>query len=85
MVRLDSGTLGVLITQAMASLREAILEQTDDLKKSSANKVLHLWPPHYLQYGNFVTKMSDTDREALQIRDPKLIQCHIDKRFKSMI
>ena len=65
---------GVPITQAIASLLVAILEQTDDLKKSSAYKVLHLWPPHYRQYSTFVTKMSDAESEVLQIRDPKLKQ-----------
>ena len=33
--------LGVLVTQSMATLLSAILEQTDDLK-SFANRVLHL-------------------------------------------
>ena len=72
--------LGVPITQAMASLLRAILEQT------SANKVLHLCLPHYRQFGSFVTKISDTYREVLQIRDPKLIQGQIDNlpREKSL-
>ena len=64
--------LGVHIIQTMGSLLSAILEQTDDLKKS-ANRVLHLWLSHYQQFGSFVTKMSDSYRDTLQIRDPKLI------------
>ena len=73
-----TGMMGVPITQTMASLLEAILKQTDDLKKLSANKVLHLWP-HYCQYGTFVSKMSDGDRAVLQIGNPKIIQGKIGK------
>ena len=65
--------LGVPVTQNMTSLLSDILEQIDDLKKSSANRVLHIWPAHYQKFGFFMMKMSDHDRDTLQIRDPKLI------------
>ena len=38
--------VGIPVIQAMASLLRATLEQTDDLKKSSASTVLHMWPSH---------------------------------------
>ena len=49
-----------------------------DLKGSSINKVLLVWPSHFQQYGSYVTKMSDGDRETLQIADSKVAQGKID-------
>ena len=63
----------------MANLLAAILEQTDDLKKSSPNRVLHLWPSHYQHFSSFVTKLNDHNRDMLQIRDPKIMQSLIDR------
>ena len=37
-----------------------------------------MWPSHYCQFGTFITKMSDKDRDTLQITDPKVIQGRID-------
>ena len=81
-----SKPLGIPVTQNMASLLSAILEQTDDFKKSSANRVLHIWPAHYEKCRSFVTKKSNHDRDTLQMRDPKLIQNLIDKvpRWKAL-
>ena len=45
--------LGVPVTQPMVDLLCAILQCTHDLKSSSANKVLHMWPAHYAQFGSF--------------------------------
>ena len=64
--------------QTIAGLLNAIIEHKDDLKGPSANKVLHMWPSHFHQFGTYVTKMSDKDREVLQISDPKIIQGKID-------
>ena len=71
--------LEVPATQNMANLLTAILQQMDDLKKSSVNKVLHLWPAHYHRFSSFVTKLNDHDRDTLQIRDPKIMQSMIDR------
>ena len=70
--------LGVPVTQNMANLLTAILQQTDDLKKLSVNKVLHLWPSHYCHFSSFVMKLSEHDRDTFQIRDPKIMQSMVD-------
>ena len=49
-----------------------------DLKVSSVNHVIKIWPAHYRQFGTFVTKMSDEDRDVLLITDSKIIQARID-------
>ena len=54
-----SGGIGVPITQTIVDLT-TIMEHTDDLKGSSVNKVLRMWPSHYKQFDTFVTKMSET-------------------------
>ena len=45
---------------------------------SSVNKVLHLWPAHYKQFGKYVMKMSGKDRDTLQISGPKITWGKID-------
>ena len=72
-----SGSIGVPVTQIIVDLLNAILEHTDDPLRSSINKVLRLWPSHYNQFGTFITKMSDKDRDT-QIADPKVIQAKIN-------
>ena len=49
-----------------------------DLKGSSINKVLQVWPSHFQQYWSYVTKMSDGDWETLQTGDSKVVQGKID-------
>ena len=69
-----SGNIGVLVMQTILDLLMVIMEHMDNLKGSSINKVLHMWPSHYCQFGTFATKMSNKDRDTLQIMDPKVIQ-----------
>ena len=64
----------------MATLLTAIKEHKGDLKGSSINKVLRVWPTHYQQFGSYVTKMSFEDRETLQIVDSKVVQGKIDSQ-----
>ena len=66
------------MTHTIVGLLNAIMEHKNDLKGSSINKVVRMWLSHYRQFGTFVTKMSDTDRDTLQIADPKVIQGKID-------
>ena len=66
--------LGVLVTQLMIDLLCAIFQCMDDLKSSSANKVLCMWLAHYTQFDSVQTLLSDLDREVLQIWDPKSVQ-----------
>ena len=73
-----SGGLGVPVTQTIANLLTTIMEHKDDLKGSSVNKVLRKWPSHLCQFSTCVMKMSDVDRAALQIADPKVVQAKID-------
>ena len=47
--------------QTIVSLLNAIREHKDDLRGSSANKVLRMWLSHFRQFGTYVTKMSDKD------------------------
>ena len=70
--------LAFLVTQSVAVLLTAIMEHKCDLKGSSISKVLQLWPSHVQQFGSYITKMSDEDREALQIADSKIVQAKID-------
>ena len=67
------------MTQNMANLLTAILQQTDDPKKSSINKVLHLWPSHYCHFSTFITKLREHDRDTVQIRKPKIMQNMVDR------
>ena len=64
-----SGGVGVPVMKTIVDLLTMIMEHTDDLNGSSKNKVLHVWPSNYKQFGSYATKMSDTDRETLQIAD----------------
>ena len=41
-----------------------------------------MWLAHYDKFGSFKTSLSDSGREVLQIRDPKLIQTKIDSLTK---
>ena len=66
--------IGVPVMQTVVDLLTATMEHTNDLKRSSVNKVICLWPVHYKQFGQYVTKMSDKDRDTLQIAGPKIIQ-----------
>ena len=70
--------LGFPITQSVAALMKMIMEHKGDLKGSSINKVLRVWPSHFQQFGSYIMKMSDGDRETLQIADPKVVHCKID-------
>ena len=36
------------------------------------------WLSHFQQFGSFVTKMSDQDRDVLLIADPKVMQARVD-------
>ena len=63
----------VPVTQSMVDLLCIIFQRTDDLKRSSAHKVLRMWPAHYNQFWPFKTSLSNSDREVQQIRDPKSI------------
>ena len=74
----SSRRLGFLVTQPVAALLTAIMEHKGDLKWSSINKVLQMWPSHFQQYRSYVTKMSDGDRETLQIADSNMVQAKID-------
>ena len=74
----ESREIGIPVTQTIVDLLTTIMEHTEDLKGLAVNKVLRMWPSHYKQFGIFVTKMSDKDRETLQIVDPKVIQGKID-------
>ena len=65
--------LGFLVTQSVAALLTKIMEHKGDLKGSSINKMLRVWPSHFQQYGSYVTKMSDGDQETLQIAKPKVV------------
>ena len=49
------------------------------LKSHPLTKVLHLWPAHYRRFSSFVTKLSEHDRDTLQIRDPKIMQSMINR------
>ena len=44
------------------------------------NKVLKMWPSHFHQFRSYVMKMSDMDRDALLITDPKVVQVKIDSQ-----
>ena len=68
-----SAGLGVPVMQSVASLLTVIMEHKGDLKGSSINKVIWMWPSHYQQFGSFITKMSDSDRDVLQITHPKIV------------
>ena len=70
--------LGFLVTQSVATLLTAIMEHKGNLKGLSINKVLQVWPSHFEQFGSYITKMSDEDREMLQIADPKVGHSKID-------
>ena len=70
--------LGFPVTQPVATLLTAIMGHKGDLKGSSINKVLRVWPSHFQQYGSYVIKMSDGDRETLQITNSKVVQGKID-------
>ena len=59
----ENQALGVPITQLMANLLNTILQHQDNLKELTANRVLRFWPDHFQQFVNFVTKMSDQDRD----------------------
>ena len=72
------GGIGVRVTQTIVSLLNAIMAHTDDLKGSSINKVVRMWLSHHCQFGTFITKMSDKDRDMVQIAYPKVIQGKID-------
>ena len=70
--------LGFPVMQSVAALLTTIMEHKGNLKGLSINKVLRLRPSHFQQYGSYVTKMSDGDRETLQIVDSKVVQGKID-------
>ena len=76
--------LGVPVTQPMVDLPCAIFQRTDDLKNSTANQVVRMWPAHYEQFGSFQTPMSDVyrDREVRYITDVKAIQHKISSAHK---
>ena len=80
-----SGGMGVPVTLSVADRLTAIMEHKGNHKGSSINKVLRMWPFHYQQFGSFVTKMSDTDRDALQIVDPKIVQAKIDSHPREKV
>ena len=61
----SSRGLGFPVTQSVAALLTAIMEHKGDLKGSSINKVLRVWPTHFQQFRSYVTKMIDEDRETL--------------------
>ena len=50
-----------------------IMEHKDNLKVLSINKVLQRWPYDFQQFGSYVTKMSDVDKDMLQIADLKVV------------
>ena len=68
--------------QSVASQLTTIMEHKDDLKGFSVNKVLRMWLSHFQQFGPFITKMSDADRDVLQIADPKIVQAKIDSQLR---
>ena len=53
-----TGVLEVPVTQTIVSLLQAIMEHMEDLKGSSANKILRFWPSQFCQFGTYVTKIS---------------------------
>ena len=66
--------LGVPVTQPMVDLLCAIFQHTDNLKSSTANQIITMWPAHYEQFSSFQITMSEGDREVLHITDVKAIQ-----------
>ena len=76
------GDLGFFLKRTRApnhgDLLSAIFKHNGDLKGSSVNRVLTIWPSHFQQFGSFVTKMSDEDRDIQLIADPKVVQARID-------
>ena len=72
------GGLGVPIIETIAGFLTAIFEHKGNLKGSSVNRVLRLWPSHFQQFRSFVTKMSDEDRDVLLIADSKVVQARLD-------
>ena len=74
--------LGVPVTQPMVDLLCGIFDRTNDLKGSTANQVVRMWPVHLNQFGTFQTTMSESDREVLHIIDVKTIQNRISTSSK---
>ena len=70
--------LGVPVTQPMVDLLCTIFDCTNDVKGSTANQVVRMWPVHYEQFGTFQTPMSESNREVLHITDVKAIQNKIN-------
>ena len=77
-----SGGLRVPITKTIASLLSGIFDHSGDFKGSSITRVLRIWLAHFQQFGTFVTKMSDEDREVLLIADSKIVQSRIDANLR---
>ena len=69
--------LGVPVTQPMVDLLCAIL-RFDDLKHSTANQIVRMWPAYYEQLNSFQTIVNDRDKEVLHITDVKAIQQKIN-------
>ena len=77
MVALSKG-LGFPVTQSMAALLTTVMAHKGDLKVSSIKKVLVVWASHFQQFWSYITKMSDEEKETLQIVDSKVVQGKID-------
>ena len=58
----------------MVDLLCAVFHRPNDLKSSSANQIVRIWPAHYEQFGSFQTTMSEGNQEVLHITDVKAIQ-----------
>ena len=74
--------LGVPVTQPMVDLLCAILAHTNNLKGSTVNQVVQMWPAHFEQFGKFQTAMGEADREVLHITDVKAVQAKINANSK---
>ena len=51
-----------------------VFKHTGNLKGLLVTRVLRLWPSHFQQFGSYITKVSDEDRDILLIVDPKVVQ-----------
>ena len=66
------------VIQLMVDVLCDILQRSDDLKHSTANQIVRMWPAHYEQFGSFQTTMSKGDRDVLHITDVKAVEHKIN-------
>ena len=70
--------LRVPVIQPMVDLLCAVLSYPHNMKSSTANQVVRMWPAHFEQFGKFQTAMRDADREVLHITDVEAVQAKIN-------